>query len=155
MKEKLKKLLEVKLYESIDIYDLNQLKKFTNYIIKNEDENGFQVIFSPINSPNKYELEISNTFNQYTIMFGLIDKDKVLTKVDVKDNFVLNVLSTVFTLIRYYIDKYKIKSINFTADKKLRSPLYSLYLKKHFSDFKIKKSDFSGADSYILTKNER
>jgi hypothetical protein len=155
MKDKLKNLIkEILLDESIDIYNLDKLKNFTNYLIKKEDIDDFQVIFSPKDSPNKYQLNVSNYYKQYVVTFGLVDDGIIKTSTEVNDKFVLNVLSTIFSLVRYYVDKYKVKKINFQADKKLRSNLYSLYLNKHFSDFEINKSDYNGSNQYILIKKD-
>lgn len=137
-KDKLKKLIrEVVLSESIDIYDLNKLKDSTNYQIKKEDKENFQVIFSPKKSPNKYQFKVSKLGDTYNIIFGVIINGVVSTTKFVKDEFTMSVLSTVFSLLRYYIDKYKIGKLYFGADIDIRSGIYKSYINKHFSDYEL------------------
>lgn len=149
---------EVFLNEAIDIYSLDKLKEFSNFIIHQENNNEFKVTFSPKNSPNKYQLRIKSYGKDSIIVdFGVIVDKMVSTSKTIKDEFVLPVLSTVFSLLRYFIDKYDIQKFNFEAKEGVRSKLYEMYLKKHFNDFAISNDEKSKAGikikSYLLVKN--
>ena len=157
MKYRLTKLLyEVILNESIDIYDLNKLKESTNYQIKKEDKENFQVIFSPKESPNKYQFKIEYDKDDMVMFgeFGIIQGDKISTTKQPKDKYVLNVLSTVFSLLRYYLDKYNIKKLKFEIEPGIKDELYNLYLKKHFNDYNIKTEGEYFLKEFTLVKKD-
>ena len=122
------------LNESIDIYPLDKLDSFANITIYTENADGFEVSFSPKNSPNKYQLSIYKIDEYYEVQFGIVEKGMIKTSVLVNDNFTLSVLSIVFSLLRYYIDEYSVFVFEFEAYH-IRPKLYNLYLDKNFTDY--------------------
>ena len=122
------------LNESIDIYPLDKLDSFANIIIYTENADGFEVSFSPKNSPNKYQLSIYKIDEYYEVQFGIVEKGMIKTSVLVNDNFTLSVLSIVFSLLRYYIDEYSVFVFEFEAYH-IRPKLYNLYFDKNFTDY--------------------
>lgn len=131
-------LLSEVLKELIDLYSPEELKsKGIDYSIKQETARRFIVNLSY--KDQHYTLQITPIFNpkRPSLNFGITNRDyNNINFVDlVNSPYSSRILAAIFGLIRYWVDKYKIKEFEYTAEGFTRNKLYNFYLKKHFSDF--------------------
>jgi hypothetical protein len=150
MRKVLKKMIkESLLLESIDIFDINNIP--CEFNIHTENNNDITVIFTP-NSEDFYQLSIEiKDDGCYYVIFGVIIDDVVRTSVTLNSNYRLKVLSTVFSLIKYYTDKYNVECLEMDIDDEMRLKLYNLYFSKHFKNFQVDKL----GNKVRLVKNDK
>ena len=131
--------------EVVDILPIQDLEKNgISYSIEIENARKFEATLEYKES--YYILSILPIYNQKTptINFGSTDSNYFninLSKLT-KSPYSLKILSAIFGLIRYWVDKYNVQEFNYLADGQVRKKLYSYYLEKHFKDFKNYKQEY-------------
>lgn len=137
---KLAKILKNLINESIDIFPLNHfIENGVQITIFEESRlrcrigfivNGkyYTVYISPIFSPKIPNISFGNTDEKY----GNLNLNKLQNSADAP-----YILSIVFSIIKYWIDKYNIPTFEYGATESDRAKLYDYYIKKHFSDFEL------------------
>jgi hypothetical protein len=126
--------------ESIDIYTMDELESNGVYIeVREETDKSMEALFSV--SGYFYKFKIMSTGLPF-LAFGNSDDFGQELEMDNLLNRDISrfVLSIVFSLLRYWVDKYEVKALAYMVkDDGIRQPLYQYYLDKHFSDFDINK----------------
>ena len=135
------KLLENILLEIIEIYPINDIeKKDIKFEIKRDDKNGLIVFFTVYDRTMEMQINksVSPIQNSYSVFFGqsLSGGKDVDISTMFNDKYKYKTLMTVFSFLKYYIEKYNIDSINYDVSGGDRDRMYEYYMKKHFSEFK-------------------
>lgn len=127
------------LNESIDIYSLDYMKdKGLNFNIEREDKVNFIATFTV--ADKVYQVEIRKGYGHnpqsHDFSFGDVKPNGTKNVSDLLNAGVpLAVCSRVFSFLRYYLDKYDIKSFSYMINGNVRETIYDKYFNKHFSDF--------------------
>lgn len=140
------------LNESIDLLDINKLESsdISLRILINTVER-FESEFT-INSM-RYNIFISPTDGHVpSIFFGNYDENNKLNLHKlIEKNYSIRVLSVIFSLIRFWVDKNKVNIFKFSVEGDLRIKLYSYFLNKHFNDFNLIKTKINSENNFIST----
>jgi hypothetical protein len=125
------------LNEIMDLYNFQDLDRVgIKYKIEEDTSNSFKVKLEY--KGNYYFLRINPTFGGIlTINFGNTNEnygELNLSKL-LNSPHSSMILSAIFGLIRYWVDKWDIKQFDYAASGQVRNKLYKYYLEKHFSDF--------------------
>jgi hypothetical protein len=131
------KLINI-LKEIIDIYSPDELSsKEIEYNIERESSKRFRVTLKY--KDQYYVLTILPLFNpkRPSINFGSTDEKYENLNLNqlLNSQYSSRILSAIFGLIRYWVDKYNIQEFEYGAEGNTRTKLYDYYLKKHFPDF--------------------
>lgn len=144
-------ILESYLKEIVDIYDIRNLPKgVTNLDIKTENRLKFFVDFIYKDTP--YSIFITNLkYNYPTVLFGNREEGGRLNATEllnVPESKV--VLSVVFSLLKYWLEKYKIPKFCYEANGDVKQSLYRKYMEKHFKNYEL--TDTELTNLFIWTR---
>ncbi len=141
---KLAKIFKTLIIESIDIFSLDYFRKNGVQITIFEEShrrcrigfivnNKYYIVYiSPIFSTKIPNISFGNTNQEY--------ENLNLNKLQNSPN-VNHILSIIFSIIRYWIDKFNIQTFEYGTTPGIRAKLYNYYLEKHFNDFILASKD--------------
>lgn len=142
-KKYIKNIINEVINEIIDIKNINDIPQLQQKQIGSD----LKFIFP---KGDKIYVVSYNLSTNYFI-FGVYDpiKNSILTNIEVKDGTPQLTAQNVFSILRYIVDKYNTKAVNFEINGFTRGGIYDFYLKKHFKYFELIQL---GNDQYELRK---
>ena len=125
------------LKEIIDIYSPEELKsKGIEYRIDRDSPKRFRVELKY--KDQHYLLTILPLFTPIPVIsFGNTDEnyDNLNLSQLLNSPYSSRILAAIFSLIRYWVDKYNVQQFEYGVEGETRTKLYNYYFTKHFPDF--------------------
>lgn len=94
----------------------------------NINDKFYCVYISPLFNPKIPVISFGNTDGEYKNL----NLNKLLNSTNA--NYILAII---FSIIRWWVDKYNISVFEYAAEGDIRFKLYGYYLSKHFKDFEL------------------
>jgi len=154
---RLNTILAEVLLEMIDLYQLDELKsKGVEYVIKRETSKVMQVFLTY--KGKEYEIYFSNVLDPeyHNVSFGNIedvDGHRVtnVTKL-LNDPSSKVIVPTVFGFLKYYVDKYDVKGIEYDLHGSTRDKIYNYYINKYFTGYERSEENVPDEDGLKLIR---
>lgn len=138
--------------EVIDLYNIDNFPKGVEINITSESPKKFFVTI--IYKNTKYKLTVLPT-NPIEVIFGLVDENNELDSIKLTNSpYSPLILACIFSLLKYWLDKYNIEEFFYKVDGNMRYKLYDLYLKKHFREYNLEGVKEFGTLKYVVWKKK-